>query len=157
MGTLQAELKSLFWGEFLFFYFILLFFFFPSSLVFLVQFWWIVFDFLLVGCRYGVCFISFFFFQFSIAMLFILVHVLLFFFFFFFHNCVLPIQIVYVLLSEDLVFFILFYFIYVFSSCASHVFVKNPSNKNYHSSLGSSRVKRIVNSKEEMKFMITSR
>ena len=84
---------------------------FPSSLVFLVQFWWIVFDFLLVGCRYGVCFISFFFFQFSIAMLFILVHVLLFFFFFFFHNCVLPIQIVYVLLSEDLVFFILFMFL----------------------------------------------
>ena len=31
------------------------------------------------------------------------------------------------------------------------------SNTNYHSSLGSSQVRRIVNSKEEMQFMITSR
>jgi hypothetical protein len=31
------------------------------------------------------------------------------------------------------------------------------SNTNYHSSLGSSQVQRIVNSKEEMQFMITSR
>jgi hypothetical protein len=68
---------------------------------------------------------SFFNFQ-LLCYLFLFIFYFFFFFFFFFHNCVLPIQIVYVGLSKDLVCIF-----FVFSSCGSHVFVKNPSNKKH--------------------------
>ena len=80
---------------------ILLFFFPPSSLVSLVQFWWIVVDFLLVGCWYGGCFI------------FLIFDCICFTFLFFFPNCVFKL-----FMSEDLVFGFK-----CFSSCASHMFV----------------------------------
>jgi hypothetical protein len=50
-------------------------------------------------------------------MLFILIHVLLFFFFVFFHNLVLPIQIVYVGLSEDLVCIFFMFLVHVPPMC----------------------------------------